>query len=71
MVAKPEGKRPLVRPGRRWEDLLRRIFERVDGDMDWIDVAQDRERRPVICERGNEPSGYMKCGKFLDYQITG
>jgi hypothetical protein len=43
-VGKPEGKRPLGRPRRRWEDLLRRIFEKVEGDMDWIDLAQDRDR---------------------------
>jgi len=44
LVGKPEGKRPLGRPRDRWEDLLRRIFEKVDGDMDWIDLAQDKDR---------------------------
>ena len=43
-MGKPEGKRALGRHRRRWEDLLRRIFEKVDGDMDWIDLAQDRDR---------------------------
>jgi hypothetical protein len=29
--------------------------------MEWIDLAQDRDR----CEYGNEPSGSIKCGSFL------
>jgi hypothetical protein len=40
-VGKPEGKRPLGRPRRRWVDMdLREIG--CDG-MDWIDLDQDRE----------------------------
>jgi hypothetical protein len=35
--------------------------------MDWIDMAQDRDRwREGCCECGNELSGYIKCGKFID-----
>jgi len=41
---KPEGKRPLGRPRHRWEDLLRRILEKVDGDMNCIDLAEDKDR---------------------------
>ena len=37
-MGKPEGKRPLERPTRRWEDLQEVGF----GGMDWIDLAQDR-----------------------------
>jgi hypothetical protein len=33
VVGKPEGKEPLVRPRRRWKDII-----------DWIDLAQDRDR---------------------------
>jgi hypothetical protein len=40
LVGKPEGRRPLGRPRRR----LKWIFERLGGGMDWIDLAQDRDR---------------------------
>jgi hypothetical protein len=46
-VGRPEGRRPLGRPRRRWDD--KRIFKKWDGVMDWIDMAQDRDRwRAVV-----------------------
>jgi hypothetical protein len=45
LVGKPEGKRPLGRPRRRWEDEIRMdLREIVLGDVDWILQAQDRDR---------------------------
>jgi len=44
LVRKPEGKRPLGRPGHRWEDNIKWIFIKWDGVMDWIGLALDRER---------------------------
>ena len=45
LVGKPEGKRPLGRPRRRWEDNIKMDLEEVGcGGMDWIDVVQDRDR---------------------------
>jgi len=45
LVGKPEGKRPLGRPRRRWEDNIRIDFQEVGcGGMDWIELAQDRGR---------------------------
>jgi hypothetical protein len=42
---KPEGKRPLGRPRRRWVDNIRMdLQEVVCGYMDWIGLTQDRER---------------------------
>jgi hypothetical protein len=35
------------------------------GDVDWIHWAQDRQVAGS-CEHGNEPSGSIKCGEFLD-----
>jgi hypothetical protein len=44
-VGTPEGRRPLGRPRRRWLDNIRMDLVEVGcGDMDWIGLAQDRER---------------------------
>jgi hypothetical protein len=44
LVGKPEGKKPLGRPRRRWEDNIRMdLQEVVCGGMDWIGQAQDRD----------------------------
>jgi hypothetical protein len=45
LVGKPERKRPLERPRRRWEDSIKMDLQEVGcGGMDWIELAQDRER---------------------------
>jgi hypothetical protein len=46
LVGKPEGRRPLERPRRRWEDNIRVDLREVgwEGGMDLIDLAQDRDR---------------------------
>jgi hypothetical protein len=45
LVEKPEGKRPLGRPRHRWEDNITMGLQEVEcGGMDWIDLAQDRDR---------------------------
>jgi hypothetical protein len=45
LVGKPEGKRPLGRPRRRWLDNIRMDLGEVGwGDVDWIGLAQDRNR---------------------------
>ena len=45
LVRKPERKRPLGRPRRRWEDNIRMDLQEVGyGDMDRIELAQDRDR---------------------------
>jgi len=44
-VGKPEGKRPLGRPRRGWEDNINMDLQEVGcGIMDWIELAQDRDR---------------------------
>jgi len=63
LVGKPEGKRPVGRPRRRWVDNIRMDLQEVGcGYMDWIGLTQVAE----ACECGNEPSGSVKCGEFLD-----
>jgi len=45
LVGKPEGKRPLARPRRRWEDNIKMDLQEVGcGCMDWIKLVQDRDR---------------------------
>jgi len=45
LLGKPEGRRPLVRPRRRWVDNIRMDLQEVGcGYMDWIGLAQDRDR---------------------------
>jgi hypothetical protein len=45
LVGKPEGRRPLGRPRRRWLDNIRMDLVEVGwGDVDWIGLAQDRDR---------------------------
>ena len=45
-MGKPEGKRPLGRPKLRWKVNIKTDFQEVGcGDMDWIDLAKDREKR--------------------------
>ena len=44
-MGKPEGKRPLGRPRRRWEDNIKMDLQEVGcGGMDWIELARDRYR---------------------------
>ena len=45
LVGKPEGKRPLGRPRRRWEDNIKMDLQEVEGGCgDWMELAQDRDR---------------------------
>jgi hypothetical protein len=45
LVGKVEGKRPLGRPGRRWEDNIKMDLREIGwSDMDWIDLAQHRDQ---------------------------
>jgi hypothetical protein len=45
LAGKPEGKRPLGRPRRRWVDNIKRYLREIGWDgMDWIDLAQDRDQ---------------------------
>jgi hypothetical protein len=45
LVGKSKGKRPLVRPRRKWEDGIRMDLREIGlGDVDWIRLAQDRNK---------------------------
>ena len=44
LVGKPEGKRPLVRPRRRWEDNIKMDLQEVEESRgDWMELAEDRD----------------------------
>jgi hypothetical protein len=44
LVGKPQGKRPLGRPRRRQKDDIKMVFREIEwGDMDWINLVQDRD----------------------------
>jgi hypothetical protein len=66
LVGKPEGNRPLGRPRRRWEDNIRMIIKKwhvgVWTGLGWLRIGTGG---------GNEPSGSIKCGEFLDLLQTG
>ena len=51
LVRKPEGRRPLGRPRRRWVDNIRMDLQAVEcGYVDWFGLAQDRDSwRTVVC----------------------
>jgi hypothetical protein len=49
LVGRPEGKRPLERPRHRWEDNIKMDLQEVEwGCMDWIDMAQDKNRWQAV-----------------------
>jgi hypothetical protein len=52
-MGKPEGNRPLGRPRRRWEDNIKfDVLEVVCEFMDWIELAQDRDRWRALVNAG-------------------
>ena len=65
LVGKPEGKRPLGRPRYRWEDNIKMDLWEVGGGGDWLELAQDSQMAGT-CEYGDEHSGSIKCGEFLN-----
>jgi hypothetical protein len=49
LVGKSEGKRPLGRPRRRWEDRIRMDLREISlGGVDWIGLAQDSDRLRAV-----------------------
>jgi hypothetical protein len=67
LVGKPEGRRPLERPRRKWEDNIRMDLGKMGfGDVDWIHLAQDWDRWRALVN-SDEPSGFIKFGVFLEW----
>jgi hypothetical protein len=52
LVGKPDGKRPLGRPRRRWDNNIKMNFREIGwGGTYWIDMAQDRDRWRALVNR--------------------
>ena len=61
LVGRPEGKRPLWRPRRTWEDNVRMDLREVGCDPgEWINLEEDRDQWTSLCKGGNEPPGSLK-----------
>jgi hypothetical protein len=68
LVGKPEGKRLLGRPRRKWVDNINMNLVEIGlSGVDWIGLAQDRYRCWSCCECGNEPSVYIKCWETIEW----
>jgi len=66
LVGRPEGKRPLGRPRRRWKDNIKMDLLEVGCEgMDWIDLAQDRDRWRALVNAVMNLQGSIKCGEFV------
>jgi hypothetical protein len=70
LVGKPEGKRPVGRPRRRWVDNIKIDLRYRMGwcGVDWIDLAQDRDQwRALLNTMMNLPSGSLKCWELPEW----
>jgi hypothetical protein len=67
LVGRPEGRRPLGRPRRSWEENIKMDLQDVGwGGMDWIEMAQDRDRWRAVVNAVMNLQVSIKRGKFLD-----
>jgi len=65
LVEKPEGKRPLGRPRRRWEDNIKMGIREVGGGGDWMELAQDRDRWRALVNKVMKFRVPLCAGNFL------
>jgi hypothetical protein len=64
-VGKVEGKRPLGKPGFRWEDNIKLNLETKGWDLFGLDLYQNRKKLAGCFERNDETSCSIKCGEFV------
>jgi hypothetical protein len=67
LVGQPEGKRPHGRPRRRWVDNIGMDLQKVGcGYVDWIGLAQDRDKWRTLVSAVTKLWVPYRCGEFLD-----
>jgi hypothetical protein len=72
LVGTPEGKRPLEKSRRRWEDNIRMDLREIGwGGMDWIDLAQVRDQWKALVNAVMNLRVPQNFGKFLSSCATG
>jgi len=65
-LGKPEGKRPLGKPRRRWEDDIKMDLQEVGfGGMDWIDLAEARDRWRALVNAVMNLQVPLNAGNYL------
>jgi hypothetical protein len=66
LVGKPEGKRPLGRPRRRWKNNIKMDLQEVEAKVwigsSWLRIVTSGGH----CDWANEHWGFLKCEEFLD-----
>jgi hypothetical protein len=66
LVGKPEGKRPLRRSRLRWEDNIKMDLQEVVWGMDWLDLAQNCDRRRAVVKEVMNVRAPQNAGSFLN-----
>jgi hypothetical protein len=67
LVGKTRGKENTRKTQRKWKNNIKMDVQEVGWwPMDWIDLGQDRRQGKGSCECGNELSGSIICGEFLE-----
>jgi hypothetical protein len=67
LLGKPEGRRPLGRPRRRWEDNIKMDLREVGWGGRLLDRSGSGQGQVAgSCVYGDEPSDSIKCGEFLE-----
>ena len=68
---KPEVKRKLGRPRHRWEDIKMDLQEVGLGGMDWIELAQDKDKWRALLYGVKNIRGSITCGESVEWLKTG
>jgi hypothetical protein len=67
LMGKPEGKKALGRPRRRWMDNIKSDLRRIGwGGMDWIDLAWVNDQSRALVNTVVRPSGSVQCWEILE-----